>query len=167
MKQILFRLTDEEYIRSEAIAFSKGFDSVNQYSKYLALDVDVKFKNIEVKKEAAKHVYTYLYPHEIEMLERNARLHGMSLSREIAIRLRQSCLKNEVCLYPGEVSEIRKLKTEVNSIGRNIHYIISGQRFCTINDPELMKEVRELIIKCNDIKKTFESLIDSVPNRFG
>ena len=30
-------------------------------------------------------------------------LFGMSMSREIAIRVRQSLLKSEVCLYPDEV----------------------------------------------------------------
>lgn len=167
MKQIMFRLTDDEFTRADCVSKSHGYDSVNQFAKYQVLNIDAELAFVEVENAKARQVRTYLYPHEIELLERNAKLHGMSLSREMAIRLRQSCLKDEVCLYPDEILEIRKLKTEVNSIGRNIHYIISGQRFCTINDPELMKEVRELILKCNEIKKTFESLIDNAVNRFG
>lgn len=167
MRQVMFRLTDDEFNRSEYIAKYNGYDSVNQFAKYQVLNLDAELANVEVKNEKAKQIRTYLYPHEIEMLERNAKLHGMSLSREIAIRLRQSCLKDEVCLYPYEVNELSKLTTAVNRIGRNIHFIIKGERYCTVNDPDFRKEVIEVIKLCQEIKSNIESLIDSAPNRFG
>lgn len=167
MKQILFRLTDDEYAIAMQKVRSMGCENINQLAKRLVMDLDVAPSNIEVIQEPAKAVKTCLYPHELELIKQNAKLHGMSISREIAIRLRQSCLKNEVCLYPEEILDIRKLKTEVNSIGRNIHYIISGDRYCTVNDPEFRKEVGELTTLCHKIKKTFESLINRIPNRFG
>ena len=49
------------------------------------LNVDVQPSNIPVSNESSKAVKTCLYPHEIELIKRNAALHGMSMSREIAI----------------------------------------------------------------------------------
>ena len=91
----------------------------------------------------------------------------MSVSREIAIRLRKSVLKNEVCLYPEEVQVLRKLSTTINRIGRNIHFIISGDRFCTVNDPDFRNEIKELTTLCETVDKTIEQLVFSVNNRFG
>ncbi|EFB4640352.1 hypothetical protein FQE82_21615, partial [Escherichia coli] len=93
-------------------------------------------------------------------------LHGMSMSREIAIRVRQSLLKNEVCLYPDEIKEIRRLKTEINKLGRNVHYIISGDRFCIVNDPEFRKEINDALNICQQTAKQLETLVTAVVNRF-
>jgi len=101
------------------------------------------------------------------LVKRNADLHGMSISREIAIRLRQSLMKNEVCLYPDEVKEIKKLSTAVDRVGRNIHFIIKGERLCTVNDPDFRQEVIEVIELCKNIDEKLEILAKSVVNRFG
>ncbi|MCK6005155.1 hypothetical protein KMY73_27760, partial [Klebsiella pneumoniae] len=98
--------------------------------------------------------------------KRTAALHGMSVSRERARRLRKSVLKSEVCLYPEEVQVLRKLTTTINRIGRNIHFIISGDRFCTVNDPDFRNEIREHTALCETVYKTIEQLVFSVNNRF-
>ncbi|WP_340617405.1 DNA distortion polypeptide 1 [Xenorhabdus entomophaga] len=167
MKQIIFRLSNDDYVRANVNALAKGFDNVNTFAKYSVLDCDVVLSEIEVKNEASKQVSVSLYPHEIVLLERNAKLHGMSLSREIAIRLRQSCLKNETCLYPQELNELKKLSTSIDRIGRNIHFIIKGERFCTVNDPEFRREIVEVVNLCKNIDSKIELLISSVANRFG
>ncbi|EPI2074845.1 DNA distortion polypeptide 1, partial [Vibrio cholerae] len=166
MKNVCFRLNDDEYELARVNAASYGVDSVNVFAKMKVLDVPTKPVSIPVKNEAAKPVFTYLYPHEIELVKRNAVLHGMSMSREIAIRVRQSLLKNEVCLYPDEIKEIRRLKTEINKLGRNVHYIISGDRFCIVNDPEFRKEINDALNICQQTAKQLETLVTAVVNRF-
>lgn len=167
MKQVIFRLSDEEYNLAKINAAKSGVDSVNVFAKMQVLDTDINPVNVPVSLSPSKAVKTYLYVHELELVKRNAALHGMSVSREIAIRLRQSLLKNEVCLYPDEVNDLKKLTTAIDRIGRNIHFIIKGERFCTINDPDFRKEVIEVIGLCKDIDSKLERLTKSVVNRFG
>ena len=131
------------------------------------LNIETKPVNIPVNNEPANLVSVRLYPHEIELVKRNAALHGMSMSRETAIRVRQSLLKSEVCLYPDEVKELKKLSTAVDRVGRNIHFIIKGERFCTVNDPDFRKDVIEVIELCKRIDSKLETSTKSVVNRFG
>ncbi|HBN7429322.1 TPA: hypothetical protein L3522_003869 [Escherichia coli] len=167
MKMIAFRLSDDELKLAEHNAISSGFTSINTFARHNVLNVDVQPSNIPVSNESSKAVKTCLYPHEIELVKRNAALHGMSMSREIAIRVRQSLLKNEVCLYPDEVKELKKLSTAVDRVGRNIHFIIKGERFCTVNDPDFRKDVVEVIELCKQIDSKLETLTKSVVNRLG
>lgn len=90
---IAFRLSDDELKLAEHNAISSGFTSINTFARHNVLNVDVQPSNIPVSNESSKAVKTCLYPHEIELVKRNAALHGMSMSREIAIRVRQSLLK--------------------------------------------------------------------------
>ncbi|EDM3788586.1 hypothetical protein CSN47_24045 [Salmonella enterica subsp. enterica serovar Dublin] len=167
MKQVKFRLDDDEYELAKVNAAVCGVHSVNVFAKRKVLEVETTPLSIHVSDKPAKAVFTYLYPHEIEILKRNAALHGMSMSREIAIRVRQSLLKNEVCLYPDEIKDLKKLTTAIDRIGRNIHFIIKGERFCTVNDPDFRKEVVEVIGLCQSIDSALETLTKSVVNRFG
>lgn len=167
MKMIAFRLDDDEFKLAEQNAISNGVTSVNAFAKRRVLEIDAKTLNIPVNNVPSRAVKTCLYPHEIELVKRNAALHGMSLSREIAIRVRQSLLKSEVCLYPDEVNDLKKLTTAIDRIGRNIHFIIKGERFCTVNDPDFRKEVIEVIGLCKEIDSKLEQLTKSVVNRFG
>nr|ADW66861.1 conserved hypothetical protein [Yersinia pestis Java 9] len=164
---IAFRLDDNEFKLAEQNAISSGVTSINAFAKRRVLEIDAKPLNIPVNKVPSKAIKTCLYPHEIELVKRNAALHGMSLSREIAIRVRQSLLKSEVCLYPDEVKVLNTLSTAVDRVGRNIHFIIKGERFCTVNDPSFRKDVLEVIELCKNIDSTLESLTRSVVNRFG
>lgn len=167
MKQVKFRLDDDEYELAKGNAAVCGVNSVNVFAKRKVLEVETTPLSVHVSDKPAKAVFTYLYPHEIEILKRNAALHGMSMSREIAIRVRQSLLKKEVCLYPDEVKDLKKLTTAIDRIGRNIHFIIKGERFCTVNDPDFRKEVVEVIGLCQSIDSALETLTKSVVNRFG
>ncbi|EFO3002615.1 hypothetical protein DQ135_20400 [Escherichia coli] len=167
MKMIAFRLSDDELKFAEHNAILSGFTSINAFAKHNVLNIETKPVNIPVNNEPAKLVSARLYPHEIELVKRNAALHGMSMSREIAIRVRQSLLKSEVCLYPDEVKELKKLSTAVDRVGRNIHFIIKGERFCTVNDPDFRKDVIEVIELCKQIDSKLETLTKSVVNRFG
>lgn len=169
MKNICFRLNEDEQKFAELHALAQGFTSVSSLAKKKVLTVsdNLVLNELTVTDEPAKDVRTYLYHHEHELVKRNAVLHGMSMSREIAIRVRQSLLKDEICLYPKEVEELKQLKTMVNRIGRNIHFIIKGDRFCVVNDPVFRSEVNEVIKLCHDINKTLEKLTTSVVNRFG
>ncbi|MDL1839701.1 hypothetical protein PSW72_21445, partial [Yersinia pestis] len=38
--------------------------------------------SVPVSDKPAKPVFTYLYPHEVELVKRNATLHGMSVSEK-------------------------------------------------------------------------------------
>lgn len=166
MKQVKFRLNDDEYNLATINAVKNGVDSINVFAKRKVLETDTTPVNVAVTSEPAKPVKTCLYPHELDLVKRNASLHGMSISREIAIRLRQSLMKNEVCLYPDEVKELKKLSTAIDRVGRNIHFIIKGERFCTVNDVEFRKDIQEVIDLCNDVDNKIESLTKSVLNRF-
>lgn len=167
MKQVKFRLSEDEYNLATVNAIRNGVDSVNVFAKRKVLENEATPVNVAITSEPTKSVKTCLYPHELELLKRNAKLHGMSLSREIAIRLRKSFFKEEICIYPEERLELRKLASQINKVGRNIHFIINGERFCTVNDPEFRSEIQEVISLCNEVDEKLKSLTQSVLNRFG
>ncbi|EIM2960335.1 hypothetical protein K5Z09_005127, partial [Escherichia coli] len=60
MKNVCFRLNDDEYELARVNAASYGVDSVNVFAKMKVLDVPTKPVSIPVKNEAAKPVFTYL-----------------------------------------------------------------------------------------------------------
>lgn len=167
MKMICFRLNEQEYKLAKQNAIAQGVDSINVLAKKRVLEADTKPERIHANSGVSKAVKACLYPYEIELVQRNAKVHGMSLSREIAFRVRQTLLKDEVCLYPQEIEELKQLKTAVNRIGRNIHHIITGDRLCTVNDAEFQSEAQEVIALCRAINKQLEALTTRVVNRFG
>lgn len=166
MRQVKFRLTEDEYNLATVNAMNNGIDSVNVFAKRKVLENEATPVNVAVTSDPTKPVKTCLYPHELELLKRNAKLHGMSLSREIAIRLRKSFFKEEICFYPKETLELKKLASQINKVGRNIHFIINGERFCTVNDPIFRKEIQEVISLCNEVDERLKSLTQSLLNRF-
>lgn len=75
MKQIKFRLDDDEYELAKVNAAVCGVNSVNVFAKRKVLEVETTPLSIHVSDKPAKAVFTYLYPHEIEILKRNAAWH--------------------------------------------------------------------------------------------
>lgn len=168
MKQIRFNLTDEQHAQADVMAKSKGFKSINQMAKEHVLElgkVETHFK--PPKKSEIKGVSVYLYDYERDALESYATAHGTSLSREMALRLRQTLFPKHPCLYPFEIEELRKVNSEAKRIGRNIAYIIKGGRYCTVNEPEFRQDIRQLMGIMSDLVSQVESLLDHALNRFG
>ncbi|RXK32692.1 hypothetical protein BBD39_10185 [Arsenophonus endosymbiont of Bemisia tabaci Asia II 3] len=89
MRNVFFRLTEEQYIHAEVMAKSKGFRSVNQMAKEKTLKLDnVKTSFEGSKEQKVTRTTVSLYEYESTALESYAKAHGTSLSREIALRLR-------------------------------------------------------------------------------
>ncbi|WGM09031.1 hypothetical protein [Arsenophonus nasoniae] len=168
MKQIKFYLTDEQYLQAEVMAKSKGFKSINQMAKEKTLQLDNVKTSFEVSKEQkVTRTTVSLYEYESTALESYAKANGTSLSREMALRLRQTLFPKHPCLYPFEIEELRKMNSEAKRIGRNIAYVIKGGRYCTVNDPEFRQDIRQLMAIMSDLVSQVESLRDHALNRFG
>ncbi|PWS05604.1 hypothetical protein AZE01_00025, partial [Escherichia coli] len=63
MKQIKFRLTDEEYNVAHVNAIPNGVNSVNAFAKRKVLDVSSTPSKVIVSNEPSVPVKTCLYPH--------------------------------------------------------------------------------------------------------
>jgi hypothetical protein len=170
MKQIKFRLSDDEYLLAETNAQAQGFDSLASYAKSKALEIkeaNPLGKKISVTRENAKQIRVYLYDHEVELIKRYAVLSGLSMSREIALRVRQTLIKKEPCFYLDELNELKRLRTAVDRVGRNIHFVITGNRFLEVNDNEFRNEINALLSDVFKLESTLKSLVKSAMNRFG
>jgi hypothetical protein len=170
MKQIKFRLSDDEYLLAEVNAQAQGFDSISSYAKSKALELknaNALSKKITVTNEPTKRAWVYLYDHEVELIKRHAVLSGLSMSREIAFRVRQTLMKNDPCFYLEEMNDLKRMRTEINRVGRNIHLIIALERFLQVNDDGFRSEINELLRAISKLESTLKSLVQSAINRFG
>ncbi|MEJ6115612.1 hypothetical protein [Aeromonas salmonicida] len=113
-------------------------------------------------------LWIYIRKHEKALLQANADLHKWSLSRESVFRINSTLLndKGDVCFYPEEIKALRETKTAINTLGRNIHHIITGARHVAINDESFRLEIAELLSLMKNQKEELDNLIDSVVNRW-
>lgn len=168
MKKIQIRLTEDELKIAESKRVIEGFKTVSEMAKRKVLEFKSnETDKITVVKSNSVPIKTFLYPHELELLKRDSKLSGMSLSREVAFRVRKTLIKDAPCLYLNELSEVKQLRTSIDKVGRNVHRIISGDRYVQIDDEDFRKEVNELLKKADEVKKILDSLINSAINRFG
>ena len=172
MKQIKFRVSDEEYVAYEAVAASNEL-SVPAFVKAAISGTLTKNGNAKLDKpieidDTKTKLWLYLKQHEKALLKLNAELHGWSLSKEAIFRINSTLLRDEgeVCLYPDEIKALKQSKSAIDVLGRNIQHVIKNTRYLTVNDEGFRREILELLMLITEQKKVIDGLINSVVNRW-
>ena len=173
MRHIQITVSDEEYNiikQASQLSGQKLGDFVK--SKVLKSNRDDKnaplTDGVEVVRGSKEKAWVYLQSHEKSVIQKNAEFHGWSASREIVFRLMSTMLSShgEVVLYPDEVDALKKARNAVDTVGRNIKFIITGDRFVTVDDPSFRAEIRELLNLTSEVKETVNSMVNTVLNRW-
>ena len=101
---------------------------------------------------------------EISALEMHAENHGFSISEEIVFRI-LSTLSNEPKLLNDELSEIIKLRTALNQVGRNVNQI-AKKSSKDINEKELLIALKNTQFWIDKLDKKLDELISKTVDRW-
>ena len=101
---------------------------------------------------------------EISALEMHAENHGFSISEEIVFRI-LSTLSNEPKLLDDELSEIIKLRTVLNQVGRNVNQI-AKKSSKGINERELSIALKNTQFWIDKLDKKLDGLISKTVDRW-
>jgi hypothetical protein len=101
---------------------------------------------------------------EISALEMHAENHGFSISEEIIFRI-LSTLSNEPKLLDDELSEIIKLRTALNQVGRNVNQI-AKKSSKDINERELSIALKNTQFWIDKLDKKLDELISKTVDRW-
>jgi hypothetical protein len=172
MKQVNCRVSDEVFQALVEKANEQDMTVPTLLRNMLVENFSVPNSSPEVLKIPTDNekvrLRLYIRRHEKALLQANADLHKWSLSREAVFRINSTLLndKGDVCFYPEEIKALRETKTAINTLGRNIHHIITGARHVAINDESFRLEIAELLSLMKNQKEELDNLIDSVVNRW-
>ena len=101
---------------------------------------------------------------EISALEMHAENHGFSISEEIIFRI-LSTLSNEPKLLDDELSEIIKLRTALNQVGRNVNQI-AKKLSKDINEKELSIALKNTQFWIDKLDIKLDNLISKTVDRW-
>lgn len=101
---------------------------------------------------------------EISALEMHSENHGFSISEEIVFRI-LSTLSNEPKLLNDELSEIIKLRTALNQVGRNVNQI-AKKLSKNINEKELSIALKNTQFWIDKLDIKLDNLISKTVDRW-
>nr|WP_020752095.1 hypothetical protein [Aggregatibacter actinomycetemcomitans]AGO88742.1 hypothetical protein pS23A_0009 [Aggregatibacter actinomycetemcomitans] len=126
---------------------------------------DVMFVEMLPSRELEKkQIRISLTLSEISALEIHAENHGFSISEEIVFRV-LSTLSNEPKLLNDELSEVIKLRTALNQVGRNVNQI-ARKSSKDINSKELSIALKNTQFWINKLDKKLDDLISKTVDRW-
>lgn len=126
---------------------------------------DVMFTEVLPPRELEKkQIRISLTLSEISALEEHANNHGFSLSEELVFRIISS-LSNEPKLINDELSEIVKLRTALNKVGRNVNQI-AKKTASDINKKELSISLNNVQFWIDKLDKKLDDIISKTVDRW-
>lgn len=173
MKQVNFRLSDEDYnILKEklpctvpayfAFAAKKILDKIKGENGN-AVDnsmTDAKFLDVDYDDEYQNNIMkTCLTDSQKSALEAAAKKHGWSLSREIRFRI-QATLSNKMDFYDNELFEFRQAKNSINKLGINLHFILQKDNGRILDKEGFRQDINGLQNEIAELKRKLEKYIE-------
>lgn len=171
MSLVKFNIDDELQEKVMILAKENGFKTVHSYCKFLlsiitnANDTNKTNDKSEIIVSddfTNEQITIFLSKSNIKKLDDNAKLHGLSRSKEAAMRIK-STLNNELTLYFEELKGLNDLRVDNNRIGRNINQIIKDKQ---INIDSLKNDINQLQIQLKNIDSLIKSVIKKARNRY-
>lgn len=168
MKQIKFRLNDEDY----TILKEKLPCTVPAYFKSVAEDF-IKKVNAGVSvngwqldslivnyndEDQNNILRTCVTDSQKNAIESAAKKHGWSISREIRHRL-QTTLSNRLDMFDEELLAFRKTKNSINKLGTNLHFILKNDNGKILDKNGFMDDVTNLQKEIERLKKQLDQYI--------
>ncbi|EBV6531365.1 DNA distortion polypeptide 1 [Salmonella enterica subsp. enterica serovar Oranienburg] len=100
----------------------------------------------------------YLTPNQRLSLEKAAKKHGWTLSRECRYRL-QTTIENELDFFDQELLMMNRCRNAIDKIGRNFHYIIMNNENRIMDKDGFNEDVAQLKNQLEQLKSQFETYI--------
>ncbi|MEY0017707.1 TraY domain protein [Providencia rettgeri] len=176
MKQIKFRLNDDEY----ELYHKKVKENLNitlpSFYKNVGNAILNKSKNIKdslsehsvsIGEEADytnERAFIYLTKEQKDALLALAKKHGWSLSREMRFRL-QATLSNEMDFFDQELQEMRLRRNHIKRIGLNINMILRRDEGRVLDKEGIRQDMQALTEQLNELEDKFNLFINKCKGR--
>lgn len=176
MKQIKFRLTDDEYEKINTRLRDELNVSVPLFFK--AMGLEILNRDFNIKKNLADNNinldnisdYTdkklqvlVTYEHYVA-LKKMADKHGWSLSKEIRFRL-QLTLSNQMDFFDEEITEMRICRNQIKRIGVNINMIQRKDTYQVLDKAGFKQDIDELKLQLSELEKKFNYFLKQCKRR--
>lgn len=176
MKQINFRITDEEYVFFEK-KIKENFDiSLPMFFKKVGLSVlnkDSEIKKIKTSLYDELGLESYYMNNKITLyindelyhgLKENAGKHGWSLSKEIRFRLKHT-MNNDLDFFDQELKVMRDYNNQLKRVGRNINMILRRDDGKILEKEEFKQDIVNLQKNINEMQRELEGYIKKCKGR--
>lgn len=176
MKQIKFRLNDDEY----ELYHKKVKENLNitlpSFYKIMGNAILNKSENIkdslsehsisigEESDYTDKRAFIYLTNEQKEALLILANKHGWSLSREMRFRL-QTTLSNEMDFFDQELQEMKLCRNHIKRIGLNINMILRRDEGRVLDKEGMRHDMQALTEQLNELENKFNYFINKCKGR--
>ncbi|HAV9700378.1 TPA: DNA distortion polypeptide 1 [Escherichia coli] len=100
----------------------------------------------------------YLTVKQRAEIEKAARRHGWTLSRECRYRI-QTTLENELDFFDQELLMMNRCRNAIDKIGRNFHYIIVNDNARVLDKNGFYQDAEQLNTEIMRLKSEFENYI--------
>lgn len=170
MKQVNFRLSDEDYkilqdnlpcsVPSYCKSVATGFiDEIKSKSKKETGLEKKNFLSIDLRNDYLTEKFTFLFTAaQKEALTKAAKSHGWNLSREVRHRL-QMTLDNKMDFYDQELRVLNGARNAVDVVGRNLNFIIVRDNAQIVDKSGFKEDVDSLQKNIVSLKAELESYI--------
>nr|CRY94882.1 hypothetical protein [uncultured prokaryote] len=176
MKQIKFRLTDDEYENINNKLNEKLKTSVPGFFKNVGMEIlnrdpDIKKSlndeniNINDLSEYCDERLQVLVTHEQSVaLQKMADKHGWSLSKEIRFRL-QNTLNNNLDFFDQELDEMHACRNQIRKIGININMILRRDEGRVLDKDGFKQDIDDLKNQLSDLESRFNYFLKQCRGR--
>ncbi|WP_026803744.1 hypothetical protein [Aliarcobacter lanthieri] len=158
--EILERLNQEYKIPITSLANSCIYEKLGDKIKLLKeFDLSISSDEIDLK--------VRLYEHEKEYILNASKLTGINSLTGVIKYLLLNSIYEKRFINPIELEVFIKFKSEINSIGRNLHQILKHLNIHKeLKSDELINTIQELNIKIDHTKQEIENLLKYTNKRF-
>ncbi|EJE2134722.1 DNA distortion polypeptide 1 [Salmonella enterica] len=168
MKQINFRLEEKQhdnlleclkviYPDEPSLTVAKGMKLLaSALLKSKATDDD----NDDVMPDTNDFIKTtmYLTMKQRNKIEKAAKRHGWTLSRECRYRI-QTTLDNELDFFDQELLMMNRCRNAIDKVGRNFHYIILNDQARVLDKDGFYQDAEKLKTEIVNLRSEFENYI--------
>ncbi|HAF2404737.1 TPA: hypothetical protein G8N69_004839 [Salmonella enterica] len=168
MRNVCFRLSDNDYnilkeklpctvpayFKSVAEDFIKKVNAGVSVNGWQLDSLIVNYNN----EEQNNVLKTYVTDSQKNAIEKAAKKHGWSISREIRHRL-QTTLSNRLDMFDEELLAFRKTKNSINKLGTNLHFILKNDNGKILDKNGFMDDVTNLQKEIEQLKKQLDQYI--------
>ncbi|EBW6943091.1 DNA distortion polypeptide 1 [Salmonella enterica subsp. enterica serovar Mississippi] len=168
MKQINFRLEEKQhdnlleclkiiYPDEPSLTVAKGMKLL---ASALLKSKATEDNNDNVMPDINDFIKTtmYLTMKQRNKIEKAAKRHGWTLSRECRYRI-QTTLENELDFFDQELLVMNRCRNAIDKIGRNFHYIIVNDNARVLDKDGFYQDAERLSTEIMSLKSEFENYI--------
>lgn len=160
MKQVNFRLTDNQYKEIMALCENKGYKNVPSLFKDLALTIIANKQVISVSGDndyLDERIHIKVTENVRNKLTASAIANGWTLSKEVRYRINQT-MSSDPVLLDKEIEELRWTRNEIMRVGRNVYSLIAKRQQLEVNDARMWEDIKTMNRLIESARKTINTI---------